>query len=208
MCNYCAHLSVCIAHLSCSDGMSRSGVFITCMTEIERVKVEGGVDIFQTVKAARAQRPFMVNTSVSTALAPGTLSKCFCQTLHCTIFFNVLRNIINCVCINTHWIRYCYHTGSLLRCYNQWTHLEKHILMCVYTLIKISSPGIIYNNSKYKVDHFSFLLSGKGSYCSNNHTIHIFIYMNGFEILYQKIIKCAAIIPFSYSHIYLHLYSI
>ena len=45
--------------------MSRSGVFITCMSEIERVKVEGGVDIFQTVKAARAQRPHMVYTSVS-----------------------------------------------------------------------------------------------------------------------------------------------
>ena len=51
-----------------SDGMSRSGVFITCMTEIERVKVEGGVDIFQTVKAARAQRPHMVYTSVSDGL--------------------------------------------------------------------------------------------------------------------------------------------
>ena len=48
-----------------SDGMSRSGVFITCMSEIERVKDEGGVDIFQSVKAARAQRPHMVNTSVS-----------------------------------------------------------------------------------------------------------------------------------------------
>ena len=47
-----------------SDGMSRTGVFITCMCEIERVKVEGGVDIFQTVKAARAQRPHMVYTSV------------------------------------------------------------------------------------------------------------------------------------------------
>ena len=61
-------LSVCIARLSFSDGMSRSGVFITCMTEIERVKVEGGVDIFQTVKAARAQRPHMVYDSVSYCL--------------------------------------------------------------------------------------------------------------------------------------------
>ena len=52
-------------HFPSSDGMSRSGVFITCMSEIERVKVEGGVDIFQTVKAARAQRPHMVYTSVS-----------------------------------------------------------------------------------------------------------------------------------------------
>ena len=48
-----------------SDGMSRSGVFITCMSEIERVKDEGAVDIFQSVKAARTQRPHMVNTSVS-----------------------------------------------------------------------------------------------------------------------------------------------
>ena len=47
-----------------SDGMSCTGVFITCMSEIERVKVEGAVDIFQTVKAARAQRPHMVYTSV------------------------------------------------------------------------------------------------------------------------------------------------
>ena len=47
-----------------SDGMSRTGVFITCMSEIERVKVEGAVDIFQTVKATRAQRPHMVYTSV------------------------------------------------------------------------------------------------------------------------------------------------
>ena len=51
-----------------SDGMSRSGVFITCMTEIERVKDEGAVAIFQTVKAARAQRPHMVYTSVSDGL--------------------------------------------------------------------------------------------------------------------------------------------
>ena len=66
-CNTSRPLSVFIAHPSFSDGMSRSGVFITCMTEIERVKVEGGVDIFQTVKAARAQRPHMVYDSVSDA---------------------------------------------------------------------------------------------------------------------------------------------
>ena len=64
---YCAAV-LCVENaflFSFSDGMSRSGVFITCMSEIERVKVEGAVDIFQTVKAARAQRPHMVYTSVS-----------------------------------------------------------------------------------------------------------------------------------------------
>ena len=73
--------SVCIAHLSFSDGMSRSGVFITCMTEIERVKVEGGVDIFQTVKAARAQRPHMVYTSVSNPLYCTVLVACITLTV-------------------------------------------------------------------------------------------------------------------------------
>ena len=54
-----------IVFSSFSDGMPRNGVFITCMSEIERVKVEGGVDIFQTVKTARAQRPHMVASHVS-----------------------------------------------------------------------------------------------------------------------------------------------
>ena len=63
--------NICLScSISFSDGMSRSGVFITCITEIERIKVEGGVDIFQTVKAARAQRPHMVYTSVSYCLQP------------------------------------------------------------------------------------------------------------------------------------------
>ena len=45
--------------------MSRTGVFITTMAEVERVKVQGEVDIFQTVKAARSERPHMVSTPVS-----------------------------------------------------------------------------------------------------------------------------------------------
>ena len=63
---YCTVLSLCIfVCFADSDSMSCSGVFITCMAETERIKVEGGVDVFQTVKATRAQRPHMVNTSVS-----------------------------------------------------------------------------------------------------------------------------------------------
>ena len=45
--------------------MSRTGVFITVMSEIDRVKVEGEMDIFHTVKAARTDRPHMVSTVVS-----------------------------------------------------------------------------------------------------------------------------------------------
>ena len=96
--------SVCTAYLSFSDGMSRSGVFITCMTEIERVKVEGGVDIFQTVKAARARRPHMVNTSVSNTLYCTLLVACrtFTDTL-LPLFSNDLRcNYKILLCMYTH----------------------------------------------------------------------------------------------------------
>ena len=47
-----------------SDGMSRTGVFIAAMCEVERVKVEGEVDIFQTIKAMRKKRPHMVHNKV------------------------------------------------------------------------------------------------------------------------------------------------
>ena len=50
---------------SYSDGMGRSGVFICAMSEVERVKVEGQVDVFQTIKGMRIQRPHMVETAVS-----------------------------------------------------------------------------------------------------------------------------------------------
>ena len=46
--------------------MSRTGVFIAAMCEMERVKVEGEVDIFQTVKAMRQKRAHMVYTKVWT----------------------------------------------------------------------------------------------------------------------------------------------
>ena len=49
----------------CSDGMGRTGVFITAMSEIERVKIEGEIDIFQTIKSMRTKRPKMVSTVVS-----------------------------------------------------------------------------------------------------------------------------------------------
>lgn len=48
--------------VTCNDGMARTGVFITAMCEVERVKAEGEVDLFQTIKAARSKRPYMVST--------------------------------------------------------------------------------------------------------------------------------------------------
>lgn len=45
--------------------MGRTGVFITLSIALERMRYEGVVDMFQTVKTLRTQRPAMVQTEVS-----------------------------------------------------------------------------------------------------------------------------------------------
>lgn len=47
-----------------SAGVGRTGVFITLSIVLERMRYEGVVDIFQTVKMLRTQRPAMVQTEV------------------------------------------------------------------------------------------------------------------------------------------------
>nr|XP_042127673.1 receptor-type tyrosine-protein phosphatase F isoform X13 [Peromyscus maniculatus bairdii] len=46
----------------CSAGVGRTGVFITLSIALERMRYEGVVDMFQTVKTLRTQRPAMVQT--------------------------------------------------------------------------------------------------------------------------------------------------
>ena len=42
--------------------MGRTGVFITLSIVLERMQYEGVVDVFQSVRALRTQRPAMVQT--------------------------------------------------------------------------------------------------------------------------------------------------
>lgn len=48
-----------------SAGIGRTGAFCALSIAIERVKAEGMVDLFHTVKHLRTQRPHMVQTVVS-----------------------------------------------------------------------------------------------------------------------------------------------
>ena len=48
-----------------SAGVGRTGVFCALSVLIDRLKSEAVVDVFQTVKQLRAQRPAMVQTKVS-----------------------------------------------------------------------------------------------------------------------------------------------
>lgn len=52
----------------CSAGVGRTGVFITLSIDLERMQYEGVVDVFQTVRILRTQRPAMVQTEVSFTL--------------------------------------------------------------------------------------------------------------------------------------------
>lgn len=54
-------MCVCVLH---SAGVGRTGVFITLSIVLERMRYEGVVDLFQTVKTLRTQRPAMVQTEV------------------------------------------------------------------------------------------------------------------------------------------------
>ncbi len=51
----------------CSDGVGRTGTFITIHAQMERMKSEAVVDMFQYIKAIRIQRAGMVSNKVINA---------------------------------------------------------------------------------------------------------------------------------------------
>ena len=65
LCVYVSSGEYCTVCVSCSDTVSRSGMFCAIATTIERCKTEGVVDVFQVVKALRVQKPGAVRTVVS-----------------------------------------------------------------------------------------------------------------------------------------------
>ena len=48
----------------CSDGVGRTGTFICLHSQLERLKTEGVVDLFQAVKSARIHRAGLVQNAV------------------------------------------------------------------------------------------------------------------------------------------------
>ena len=54
-----------------SNGIGRSGVFVALHIIIERMQAEGVVDVFQTVKNLRIQRPATVQTLVRIIMCAG-----------------------------------------------------------------------------------------------------------------------------------------
>lgn len=63
--------TVCLLCVSLSAGVGRTGIFIALSIVLERMRFEGVVDLFQTVKLLRTQRPAMVQTEVGNAAEKG-----------------------------------------------------------------------------------------------------------------------------------------
>ena len=50
-----------------SDGVVRTGTFICIHSQLERLKTEGVVDVFQAIKSARIQRPGIIPNVVGSS---------------------------------------------------------------------------------------------------------------------------------------------
>ena len=69
--------------------MSRTGTFLTIQSQVERLKVEGVVDVFQAVKSARLHRAGLVSNAVSAA---SVVDMCFHTYIFChnTLILKIL----------------------------------------------------------------------------------------------------------------------
>ena len=83
--DYRCYSSKCVSTISA--GVGRTGVFITLSIVLERMRYEGVVDIFQTVKMLRTQRPATVQTEVSRLLLSVCLPSCSCLVRFLGVFF-------------------------------------------------------------------------------------------------------------------------
>jgi hypothetical protein len=57
-----------LVFVNCSGGVGRTGVFVALSIVLERMQYEGVVDLLQTVRMLRTQRPNMVHTEVCASL--------------------------------------------------------------------------------------------------------------------------------------------
>ncbi len=73
-----------VAH--CSGGTGRTGTFIAVSILLERLKTEGVVDVFHTVRGLRLQRPGMVHTVVCRSMLYRIISQFETAVNSCLLF--------------------------------------------------------------------------------------------------------------------------
>ena len=75
-----------------SDGMGRSGTFIGIHSQLQRMTAEGKIDLFQFIKAARAQRagllPYQVRYFSGSSSSSISLLQSFMVQTHKALAFD------------------------------------------------------------------------------------------------------------------------
>ena len=79
--NYIYHVN----YYSCSDGCARSGTFITICYTLNRLNIEGLVDIFHALKVSRLHRAGLVSNVVSNVFCT-MASSVKCLTLNVSVY--------------------------------------------------------------------------------------------------------------------------
>ena len=79
------HVMMFVLCICVSAGIGRTGAFCSLSTAIERVKAEGMVDVFHTIKHLRTQRPHMVQNEVSTISLKQVFSFAWADYMHAEI---------------------------------------------------------------------------------------------------------------------------
>ena len=88
--------SLCVPLCIYSSGCGRTGTFIAVSILLERLKTEGVVDVFSTVRSLRLQRPNMVQTVVSRGLIAAcmTYNQPHYITISCSCFSRSSMNTV------------------------------------------------------------------------------------------------------------------
>ncbi|KTF79530.1 hypothetical protein cypCar_00043251, partial [Cyprinus carpio] len=79
----------------CSAGAGRTGTFCALSTVLERVKAEGILDVFQTVKSLRLQRPHMVQTLYFNPSPSQLITSCFSPQEQYEFCYKVVQEYID-----------------------------------------------------------------------------------------------------------------
>ena len=101
-----------------SAGVGRTGVFVTLSIVLERMRYEGAVDMFQTVKMLFTQRPAMVQTEVDRLNCSALTTLCWVSFV-CHLTYSLWKLIY----LATQWLFWIY------RCY-----INKLICLSIYVL--------------------------------------------------------------------------
>ena len=106
---------MCLTLYCSSDTATRSGMYCSVATTIDRCKTEGVVDVFQVVKALRVHKPGAVPSVVSSSAARAIIDPVYHLITSQTSQLAVERAIIaSCIAIAVHYLYFLPHTTVIV----------------------------------------------------------------------------------------------